>query len=100
MADEEALKAWKEESDDVSDYERLQAELMLLRNQKKYIDQLSKEYDKCFNLLFDLDKTEQNRSRLIWYLDNDQRQKVASGIYVYIAEYKGDRKIGKLALAR
>ena len=47
-----------------------------------------------------LDGTESGRSREFWYLDNDQQQDVASGIYIYIVECTGDRKVGKLAVVR
>ena len=47
-----------------------------------------------------LDKAESGRSRKFWYLDNEEHQDVASGIYIYIVQCAGDRRVGKLAVVR
>lgn len=51
-------------------------------------------------LVRSLDEIGTPRSKIIWYLDNHQHRGVAGGIYIYIAECIGDRKIGKLAVIR
>jgi hypothetical protein len=57
-------------------------------------------YNHSGQLVRSLDESEQGRGRKLWYLDNDQHQDVASGIYVYIAKCAGDRRTGKLAVVR
>jgi hypothetical protein len=48
--------------------------------------------------LVNIIKTEQNKAE--WYLDNSSGTKVASGVYVYIAERQSERKAGKVAVVR
>ncbi|MBD3184461.1 T9SS type A sorting domain-containing protein, partial [Candidatus Poribacteria bacterium] len=59
-----------------------------------------KIYDCNGNIMRILDTVEENCSKKIWYLDNDSYQKLSSGIYVYVVEYKGHRRTGKIALVR
>jgi hypothetical protein len=51
-------------------------------------------------LIRSLDEDKPGSSRKLWYLDNDQHEDVASGIYVYIIEWAGDSKTGKLSVVR
>jgi hypothetical protein len=51
-------------------------------------------------LIRSLGENEPDRGRKLWYLDNEQHQDVASGIYIYIVESASDRKMGKLAVVR
>jgi hypothetical protein len=51
-------------------------------------------------LVRSLDEAEQGTSKKLWYLDNNQHQDIASGIYIYVVECANDKKMGKLAVVR
>lgn len=51
-------------------------------------------------LVRDLERVEPGQSSRLWYLDNDQHQDVASGIYIYIVEFGSDSRAGKIAVIR
>lgn len=57
-------------------------------------------YNMESQLVRTLGEGEFNKSKIIWYLDNENRQKIASGIYIYVAECDGDKKSGKIGIVR
>ncbi|MEK7400195.1 MAG: S8 family serine peptidase [Candidatus Poribacteria bacterium] len=48
--------------------------------------------------LINIIKSEQNKAE--WYLDNSSGVRVASGIYIYVAERQSERKMGKIAVMK
>lgn len=47
-----------------------------------------------------LGAVEAGRSRKFWYLDNRRHQNVSGGVYIYIVQYAGDSRKGKIAVVR
>jgi len=47
-----------------------------------------------------LHETETERGRKLWYLDNDEHDDIASGVYIYVAECPNDSRMGKIAVIR
>ena len=57
-------------------------------------------YDCSGQLVRNLGEGESTGSRIIWYLDNDDHWQVTSGTYIYIAEWKDNIRMGKVAVIR
>jgi len=57
-------------------------------------------YDCNGQFVRDLSEGKSTGSGIIWYLDNDDHREVASGTYIYIAEWKQNIRMGKLAVIR
>ncbi len=53
------------------------------------------------DLVRTLEVTPEDNGQKVWYADNDARNKVASGVYIYlITNPQGEKCIGKLAIIR
>jgi hypothetical protein len=57
-------------------------------------------YDYNGQLVRTIHETEPGRGRKLWYLDNDEHDSIASGVYIYVVESPNDSRIGRIAVVR
>ncbi|MGQ9610815.1 MAG: FG-GAP-like repeat-containing protein, partial [bacterium] len=59
-----------------------------------------KIYDLIGQLIKEFEVGYSSTNRVMWFLDNANDKKIASGIYIYLIEFNGNVKSGKIAVVR
>ncbi len=59
-----------------------------------------KIYDIAGQLIKELETRDSSSNKVMWFLDNANDSKIASGVYIYFVEFRGKVKSGKIAVVR